>query len=547
MFKNMKIGWRMGLGFGLVLVFMIVIILVSLNEMEDSRDNLDRIVKVNNARIQLANDMIDHARETAIDIRNVMLAKYKNEASESIQKIRGDLAEHRRTYNEGVAKVKELIPKDDTKGFDLLSKVVALGDAARQLQDQVIELAVAGKHVDGHNLMVREAYPTVNRWIKETDDFIRYNEERNKMRYDQIKKEQANARTTMLIIGALAIALAVAICIFLTLSITRPLKLGVHAADRIASGDLTVDLSADKRRDEVGLLIQSLSKMVDNLREQIRRILDAVNVLASSVSEISTTVTQLASSAQETAVSVSEATTTMEELRQTARVSTEKANYVSESSQKAVKISDEGRKSTEETIGGMKLIKEQMESIAESIIRLSEQSQAIGDIITSVNDIADQSNLLSVNASIEATKAGEQGKGFTVVAQEIKALAEQSKQATAQVRTILNDIQKATSGAVMSTEQGSKAVDSGVSQSDRTGESILALSNSVREAAQAAMQIAASSQQQMAGIDQVASAMESIKQATTQNVEGSRQLETLATNLNGLGQKLKQMTERYKV
>src|SRR4030043_578342 len=199
MFKNMKIGWRMGLGFSLVLVFMIVIILVSLNEMEDSRDNLDRIVKVNNARIQLANDMIDHARETAIDIRNVMLAKYKNEASESIQKIRGDLAEHRRTYNEGVAKVKELIPKDDTKGFDLLSKVVALGDAARQLQDQVIELAVAGKHVDGHNLMVREAYPTVNRWIKETDDFIRYNEERNKMRYDQKKKEQANARTTMFI------------------------------------------------------------------------------------------------------------------------------------------------------------------------------------------------------------------------------------------------------------------------------------------------------------------------------------------------------------
>ena len=99
----------------------------------------------------------------------------------------------------------------------------------------------------------------------------------------------------------------------------------------------------------------------------------------------------------------------------------------------------------------------------------------------------------------------------------------------------------------MSTEQGSKAVDSGVSQSDRTGESIMALSNSVREAAQAAMQIAASSQQQTAGIDQVASAMESIKQATTQNVEGSKQLETLATNLNGLGQKLKQMTERYKV
>jgi methyl-accepting chemotaxis protein len=547
MFKNMKIGWRMGLGFGLVLVFMIVLIVVSLNQMEVSDDKLERIVKINNARLQVANDMIDDARETAIAVRSLLLAKYRTESSESIQKIRDGIAENRRTYNEAVVKVKKLIAKEDTKGFDLLSKVEASGDAARQLQDKVIELAVAGKHGDGHVLMVREAYPAVKQWIKNAEDFIHYNEERNAMRYDEAEKAQANARTTMFILGAVSIALAVAIAIFLTLSITRPLKLGVQAANRIASGDLTVDLSADKRRDEVGLLIQSLSKMVDALREQIREILDGVNVLASSASEISTTVTQLASSAQETAVSVSEATTTMEELRQTARVSTEKANYVSESSQKAVKISDEGRKSTEETIGGMKLIKEQMESIAESIIRLSEQSQAIGDIITSVNDIADQSNLLSVNASIEATKAGEQGKGFTVVAQEVKTLAEQSKQATAQVRTILNDIQKATSGAVMSTEQGSKAVDSGVSQSNRTGESILALSNSVREAAQAAMQIAASSQQQMAGIDQVASAMESIKQATTQNVEGSKQLETLATNLNGLGQKLKQMTERYKV
>jgi methyl-accepting chemotaxis protein len=124
----------------------------------------------------------------------------------------------------------------------------------------------------------------------------------------------------------------------------------------------------------------------------------------------------------------------------------------------------DGKQSVQASIEAMHRIQEHMASIAESIVRLSEQGQTIGEIIATVNDLAEQSNLLAVNAAIEAAKAGEQGKGFAVVAQEVKSLAEQSKQATAQVRTILNDIQTAMSAAVMATEQGSKAVDAGVKQ-----------------------------------------------------------------------------------
>jgi len=192
---------------------------------------------------------------------------------------------------------------------------------------------------------------------------------------------------------------------------------------------------------------------------------------------------------------------------------------------------------------GISRIREQMELISESIVKLSEQSQAIGEIIAIVNDLTDQSNLLAVNAAIEAAKPGERGKGFGVVAQEIRSLAEQSKQATAQVRNILSEIQKATSAVVMATEQGSKAVESGVKQSAEVDESIRALADTIAEAAQAATQIAASSQQQLVGTDQVALAMESIKQASTQNVAGTKQAETAAHNLHELGQKLKQLVE----
>ncbi len=297
----------------------------------------------------------------------------------------------------------------------------------------------------------------------------------------------------------------------------------------------------------VGSLVEKVTERQRLLEELLKQIRDAAAVLASSAVEILAAMTQLASGAAETATASNETTTTVEEVKQTALVSNQKAKYVSESAQKAAQTSQTGKKSVDETLEGMNRIGEQMESIAESIVRLSEQSQMIGEIIATVDDLAEQSNLLAVNAAIEAARAGEQGKGFAVVAQEVKSLAEQSKQATGRVRTILNDIQKATSTAVMTTEQGSKAVEAGAKQSTAAGESIRQLAESVTEAAQAATQIAASSQQQLVGMDQVASAMENIKQATVQNVASTKQAEAAAQNLAGLSQKMKQLVEQYRV
>jgi methyl-accepting chemotaxis protein len=286
------------------------------------------------------------------------------------------------------------------------------------------------------------------------------------------------------------------------------------------------------------LLILVGSWITRTLTRQLR---ESVAQLSTSSAEILATTAQVASGAAETAASVSETTATVEEVKQTAQVASQKARNVSDSAQKASQVSQNGRKSVEEAMQGMQRIQEQMESIAESVVRLSEQSQTIGEIIATVNDLAEQSNLLAVNAAIEANKAGEQGKGFVVVAQEVKSLAEQSKQATAQVRTILGDIQRATGAAVLATEQGNKAVQAGVKQTTDTGEAIRLLADSIAEAAQAATQIAASSQQQMVGMDQVALAMENIKQASVQNVAGTKQAEVAAQSLHELGLKLSDM------
>ncbi|HEY0801442.1 MAG TPA: CHASE3 domain-containing protein [Steroidobacteraceae bacterium] len=325
---------------------------------------------------------------------------------------------------------------------------------------------------------------------------------------------------------------------------TRSLRTMAGAAEQIAAGDLRAGLQPQSANDVLG---NAFIRMTDNLRRQIGGVVEGAAVLGSAASEIVASTAQLASSAGESAAAVTETTTTVEEIRQTAQLASQKARAVADSAQQAVQISHAGRKSTDDVAAGMSRIRTQMEAIAESMMRLSEQSQTIGQIIATVEDLAAQSNLLAVNAAIEAARAGEHGKGFAVVAQEVKSLAEQSRQATDRVRTILSDIQKATTAAVMATEQGGKAVEAGGKQTELAGQSIAALAGSVNEAAQAATQIAASSQQQLVGMDQVAGAMENIKQASTQNVASAKQLETAARNLNDLGQRLKQLVESYTV
>jgi methyl-accepting chemotaxis protein len=400
---------------------------------------------------------------------------------------------------------------------------------------------------------------------------------------------QASARiaTLTILIGTLAAVLVLSLAgLVITRDIAKPLAEISATADRIAAGDVSVSIASSTRQDEVGVLIRTFSRMADslnamagvagkiaagdlrakvqpksdrdvlgnafasmveNLRTLTSDITEGVNVLGASASEIVASTTQLAATATESAVAVTETTTTVEEVRQTAQVASQKAKLLSDSAQRATQSSLSGRKSTEDVAAGMQRIRQQMDAIAVSMGRLSEQSQAIGQIIATVEDLAAQSNLLAVNAAIKAAEAGEHGKGFGVVALEVRSLAEQSRQATSQVRTLLGEIQKATSAAVLATEQGSKAVEAGSRQTEVAAESIQALAASVNESAQAATQIAASSQQQLVGVDQVVGAMESIKQASSQNVASARQLETAARSLNDLGQRLKQMVQRYKL
>jgi len=530
-------------GFGLIIILLIAVIVTAYNDIKAIQELERTMYEVDFADAVDITDIPRH--ENGIRAAQLAMMVVTGRADQELwhQDIKNRTAEIDTTIRRLLER-----QRNDPQVNRKLEELRAAQTAYVEAQDsQIIPLIYQGKAEEAKNLILGIQHERFRKIQSIYRELVEQAKERARTAVEQSEKRVRQSLSILIATGAVAPVLALLMALFLSRIIANPLKELSGVSERIGSGDLTVNLPANKRIDEVGILAQSFARMVENLRRVTRETREAVNVLAASSSEILAVISQIAVGANETATAVGETTTTVEEVKQTAHVSAQKAKYVSDSAQKAAQVSLSGKKAVEESIEGMGRIKQQMEAIAESTVRLSEQSQAIAEIIATVNDLAEQSNLLAVNAAIEAAKAGEQGKGFAVVAQEIKSLAEQSKQATAQVRTVLSDIQKATNAAVMVTEQGSKAVEAGVKQSTDAGESIRMLTDAISESAQAATQIAASSQQQLAGMDQVALAMESIKQASAQNVSATKQAEAAARNLHELGQKLTSLVEQYRV
>lgn len=267
--------------------------------------------------------------------------------------------------------------------------------------------------------------------------------------------------------------------------------------------------------------------------------------LNGSVAAISTATTEQSATVSEQASSVQEVTSTVAEVKQTSIQAAEHANSVIAYASNAVEASKEGTKAVESSIQGMHDIQKQVEAIADKILGLSEQTQQIGEIIQSVNEIAEQSKLLALNAAIEAARAGEHGKGFSVVASEIRNLADQSKQATNQVRGILGEIQKATNGAVIATEEGSKKVEAGVVLANQAGENIHKLTKAIGDSADSGKTISSSAQQQAAGVEQISAAMQQISQASQDTLKAVKRTELVARDLNELTNVIDQLLKSY--
>jgi methyl-accepting chemotaxis protein len=329
----------------------------------------------------------------------------------------------------------------------------------------------------------------------------------------------------------------------------RALEVAVHSyaefAARVAGGDLTATVADDAA--ELRELGDSLNTMVGGLAEISTEIQAGVGEIGVSTAEILGSVTHHTQSAARQSAAITQTSTTIGELREAADATAQQAREVAAQAIDSVRVGDEGRTAVAAIAEAMQEIRADVEGVAREIVTLAERAQQIGVITETVNALSDRSNLLALNASIEAARAGEHGRGFGVVADQVRALAEQSRQATARVEGILGEVRSATADAVAASQQGAKVVERGLELTARADDGIRRLTEVIRQAAAAAEQIASSAHQQSVSIEEIAASMSELEDGTTQFLDGARASEVAAQSLDELSAKLAGLTERYRV
>jgi len=343
------------------------------------------------------------------------------------------------------------------------------------------------------------------------------------------------------------VALMVSIIAYILTSVfLKPLNNATEVIKNISEGDFTRSVSI-KSKGEIGVLVNTLNMMVSTWRSSIEKMKEVVNQTNASVENMSDSAKQQESGTSEQASSINEVTTTIEELNKSSKQVYEKAERVAKSSDGVLKIASDGQEAVEKSIAEIDAIQGKVAAISKHTLDLSVEAQQIGSIVKTVSDIANKTDMLAINAGIEAARAGEHGKGFSVVASEVRDLADQSQKAAAKIAGLIENIQSATNSTVMSTEEAIKGFQTGITLISEAGTTIENLITHTQETVHYSSEIALASRQQSLGTEQVASAMTTINEGMNSTAKSASRILDETNNLRKLSGDLSDIARTYKI
>jgi methyl-accepting chemotaxis protein len=370
--------------------------------------------------------------------------------------------------------------------------------------------------------------------------------------FDQSTQTASTAILTLYAVIAAAIILGMFLAIFIARFFSGPLGDLARQSSLVAEGDLRrVDTPyLDKMmnsKDELGQVTRSFAEMIINLRKTIREVGEATQSVASASAQISSSTEEMAAGAQEQTSQTTEVAGAVEEMTKTIIENSKNASSTAETTKEAKTAAVEGGAIVRETVTGMNRIASVVNASAETVKALGKSSDEIGKIIEVIDDIADQTNLLALNAAIEAARAGEQGRGFAVVADEVRKLAERTTKATKEIAEMIKQIQVETSGAIIAMAEGTKEVERGKELADHAGESLTKIVEISQKVTDMVAQIAAASEQQSSASEQISRNVEAISAVSGETAQGTQQVAHAAEDLNRQSEHLQQLVNQFKL
>jgi methyl-accepting chemotaxis protein len=539
-FYNLKIRTKLLAGFGLMALLAAAIGTTGVINIRTIDSNDQKMYEQMTVPIAQLGHISTAFQRVRVNLAKVLLEQAparRAEAQAQISKYSGEIG--------GLVSEleKSLVDDQDKAGLDKFS---ATRKVFVPLVGRIIELAEIGKNAEALALYSNEA-TTAARAEQEAIDALIANkvaDAKATAAGNQAAGHRADIIMTVLTI--LGIVLAAALGFFVAGIISRPLQECVRFAEAIAGGDLTQNL-ATRSRDEIGQLTRALVSMRDKLGNVINRMVETTAVVSSAAVQLSTTADQMATGTEEVAAQAGTVAVASEEMSATSNDIAQNCHLSAESANRAAETTRKGFEVVQKTVEGIRDRGQHTRENAQIVASLGERSDQIGAIVSTIEDIADQTNLLALNAAIEAARAGEQGRGFAVVADEVRALAERTTKATKEISDMIRSIQNETKTAIVSMEEGVRGTEQGAQQAAQLETSLQEILDQVNAVTMQISQIATAAEQQTSTTSEITNNIQQITEVVQDTARGAQESAGASNQLARSAEELREIAGHFRL